>query len=242
VDDEERDLMEHGVCIIKNVFDKDEICWMQKLDSGLKSFIVEHPRLRSIIVDQLGDDYVFQDYMFIIKKSSIHTCHRDNNGDFYNPDQKHKSYTMLIYLEDQERCLAVIPNSHKKRHYYLNITNELRHLLCKSGDVILFDSNLIHVGTINDKDDHLRIQMKISHRDDINCLSFYQNYHKVLSEDNHLPKRIRRIQQTLTCMFPGMSDLFQKETAKNIKSTNRLQKFFSYLFYGNADFYELQNT
>ena len=240
IDNEMRNLEEHGVCIIKNVFEKSEIDWMRKGNMELKNFITTHPKLLNEIRERLGDEYIFQDYIFIIKKSSIHTCHRDNNGDFYNPDQKYKSYTMLIYLEDPERCLAVIPNSHKTRHYYFNLTNELRHLVCKSGDVILFDSNLIHVGTINERDDNLRIQMKISHHDDIETLSFYQDYNKVLSEDNRLPKSIRRIQKTFTCMFPGMADLLQKETVKNIKSTNEIQKLFSYIFYGNQNFYDLQ--
>jgi len=39
---------------------------------------------------------------------------------------------------------------------------------------------LIHVGTINKKDDHLRIQMKVTHKDDFDAIGYYENFHKGL--------------------------------------------------------------
>ena len=55
------------------------------------------------------------------------------------------------------------------------LTDQVTNILCKSGDVIIFDANLIHVGTINTKDNNLRIQLKVTHKDDIPYLSYYHD-------------------------------------------------------------------
>jgi hypothetical protein len=125
---------------------------------------------------------------------------------------------MLIYLEDMEKCLGVIPQSHlNKNAFNMNITDQVKNLVCNKGDVILFNANLIHVGTIHSfKNDHLRIQMKVSHKDDLEILSYYQNYNKVLKQENHLPSYIRKAQMNLSCMFPFVSNLTQKENITNL--------------------------
>ena len=192
----------------------------------------------------MGSDYQFQDYIFVIKRSSIHTCHRDGNGDFFNKNQKNPSYTIIIYLEDMEKSLGVIPKSHKSVDSFgINITNELINLPCKKGDIIIFDANLLHVGTINEKDDHFRIQMKITHKDDIQAISFYENYNKILDEENKLPKAIRIFQRNLSCMFPFISNLGQNtiQTTTQEKNNNIIKKIYSYLFYGNDKAFDLPN-
>jgi hypothetical protein len=197
----------------------------------------------------LPPDYVFQDYIWIIKKSSVHTCHRDNNGDFFNEGQKHPSYTLLIYLEDMDKCLGVIPESHKdKDSYFFNFTNSVMNVLCNKGDAILFNANLIHVGTINDKDDNLRIQLKVTHKDDVERIMYYQNFNKILNKDNILPRYLRKAQKNLSCMFPGISNLTQSENIRSSRGSDNgidigiSQQLFSYLFYGSADFYDLPNA
>jgi ectoine hydroxylase-related dioxygenase (phytanoyl-CoA dioxygenase family) len=76
-----------------------------------------------------------------------------------------------------DNSLDVIDKSHKvenKNNFDFNISDPLTKLGCKSGDIILFNANLIHVGTINDIDDNLRIQMKVTHRDDRDILNYYE--------------------------------------------------------------------
>jgi ectoine hydroxylase-related dioxygenase (phytanoyl-CoA dioxygenase family) len=243
-----------GFTIVKNVLTEPEIEDARtKCKNGdyqsLKSALINNPKLRDVITKTLSPDYQFQDYIWIIQKSSVHTCHRDNNGDFFNEGQKHPSYTMLIYLEDMEKCLGVIPESHSSPYSNnTNIMNNLRHLLCSPGDIILFNANLIHVGAINKKDDSLRIQMKVSHKDDIKVLSYYENYNKILNEENIVPQSIRKIQKNFTCMFPVMSDWGQKENISSARGSDQgatigmPQKMFSYLFYGKSDYYDLKNV
>jgi hypothetical protein len=234
------DLEEDGVCLIKKAFTKEEIEKMRHMpEKQIKEYVIQH------LTPPPG--YVFQDYIWVIKKSSVHTCHRDNNGDFFNPGQKHPSYTMLIYLDDIDKCLGVIPKSHKNQyHSAINFTDKVRNIECNKGDIIIFNANLIHVGTINP--DNTRIQMKISHQDDIGILNYYQDFNKVLNKENNIPKPILSMQRNLTCMFPYISNLTQKDNIKSARGTDNGakigigQKIFSALFYGNSDFYDLPNA
>jgi len=247
------DLGRDGFYIHKSILNHNEINTLKTYcEKGeykkTKDYLLHHPELKKII-NGISPDYVFQDYIWIIQKSSVHTCHRDNNGDFFNDGQKYPSYTMLIYLEDMDKCLGLIPTSHKnKNSYFTNFNNNLVNLLCNKGDAIIFNANLIHVGTLNDKEDNLRIQLKVTHKDDVEHISYYQNFNKVLYKDNNLPFFLRKGQRNLSCMFPGISNLTQSENIRTSRGSDNganigyMQKWFSYLFYGNSDFYDLPNA
>ena len=176
-------LHKDGVQVFKNVFNKDEIDELIEKSKkenyqDVKSYLLNNEKLKDIVYKATSKDYVFQDYVWIIKKSLVHTCHRDNNGDFFNENQQYPSYTMLVYLEDMKKCLGILPNSHTdKNAYNINLFQNVVNIPCKKGDVILFNANLIHVGCINKKEDNLRIQLKVSHKNDIDTLQYYQNFH-----------------------------------------------------------------
>ena len=247
------DLDKNGFAIYKNVLTNDEIHKLNVLclDNDYKTtkdVLLNHTRLNKLI-KSIGSDHIFQDYVWIIKKSSVHTCHRDNNGDFFNEGQKHPSYTMIVYLEDMDKCLGVIPESHKNQYsYFIDFNGNLVNLPCKKGDVIVFNANLIHVGTLNKLDDNLRVQLKVTHKDDIDKIAYYQNFNKVLNKDNTMPMHIRKAQRNISCMFPGFSNLTQSENIRTSRGTDNganigvFQKWFSYLFYGDVDFYDLPNA
>jgi hypothetical protein len=243
-----------GIQLFKNVLNKNEIVdIIEKCNNenyiDAKLLLLKHPKILNLIHSSTTNQYIFQDYVWIIKKSVVHTCHRDNNGDFFNENQKYPSYTMLIYLEDMEKCLGIIPNSHKDLNSYnVNLFENVVNIPCKKGDVILFNANLIHVGCINKKDDNLRIQLKVSHKDDIDKLQYYQNFNKILNKDNNLPIFLRKGQRQFSCMFPIISNLTQNENIRTARGSRDgveiglPQKTFSYLFYGNPDFYDLPNA
>jgi len=247
------DLNKNGFVIYNNVITNEEIHKLNALclDSDYKTtkeILLKQPGLNEI-VKTIGPEYVFQDYIWIIKKSSVHTCHRDNNGDFFNEGQQHPSYTMLVYLEDMDKCLGVIPESHKNQYaYFVDFTGNLVNLPCKKGDVIIFNANLIHVGTLNKRENNLRIQLKVTHKDDIDKIAYYQNFNKVLNKDNTMPMYIRKAQRNLSCMFSGFSNLTQSENIKSSRGTDNganvgvFQQWFSYLFYGDTGFYDLPNA
>jgi len=239
-----------GYICRKSVFSPDEVKTLRKHCASndfaiLKANLSSNGKLKNLITSELSNDYILQDYIFIIKRSMVHTCHRDYNGDFFNPGQKNPSYTMIIYLEDMEKCLSVLPVSHKNENsYFFNFTKPLTDIQCEPGDVILFNANLIHVGSFNSKDDNVRVQMKVSHKEDIQTLSYYENYNKVLNQDNTLPEFVRRAQQSLSCTFPGIANLTQTENIRSSRNNDIgwFQRVFSYLFYGKGDFYDLPNA
>ena len=254
VEKRQYDLEKDGVCLFPKVLSSAQI---QQLSQACvegnykeaKEHLLQDKRLIRRLKQTLGEAYQFQDYIWIIQKSSVHTCHRDNNGDFFNKGQKYPSYTLLLYLEDMEKCLGVIPTSHKDvNSFNVNPTNKVETLLCKKGDAILFNANLIHVGTIQSKDDHLRIQMKVTHREDIPTLSYYQDFNKILKKDNTMPKELLQFQKNVSCMFPYVSNLTQSDNIQSARGTDNgetiglPQKVFSYWFYGNSDFYDLPNA
>jgi hypothetical protein len=254
VEKRQYDLEKDGVCLFPKVLSSKQIEYLsQACVEGnykeAKEHLLQDKRLIGLLKETLGEAYQFQDYIWIIQKSSVHTCHRDNNGDFFNKGQLYPSYTLLLYLEDMEKCLGVIPTSHKDvNSFNVNPTNKVETLLCKKGDAILFNANLIHVGTIQSKDDHLRIQMKVTHRKDIPTLSYYQDFNKVLKKDNTMPKELLQFQKNVSCMFPYVSNLTQSDNIQSARGTDNgekvglPQKVFSYWFYGNSDFYDLPNA
>ena len=249
------DLKKDGVTILPSILEQFEIKKIKDLcNSGnykeMKEFLIQHPKLNNECLKQLDNDgYIFQDYIWIIQKSVVHTCHRDNNGDFFNIGQKYPSYTILIYLEPMEKCLGVIPTSHlNKTSFGFNIKDQVINLVCNPGDVIMFNANLIHVGAMNKTDDHLRCQMKISHRDDIELLGYYQDFHKVLNKENTIPHFLRDIQKRASCALPIVSNYTQNENIRSSRGSDNgvdvgiFQQIFSYIFYGNKKFYDLPNA
>lgn len=244
-------LKRDGFCVLKNVFSPSQIQHLKKECNRdnykkVKDELITNQKLNSIIKNCTSKDHGFQDYIFIIKKSAVHTCHRDGNGDFFNEGQKFPSYTMILFLEDMEKCLGVVPQSHKSVDAFnFNFTEGVTNVVCEKGDIVLFNANLIHVGALNSRDDNLRVQMKVTHKDDVPVISYYNNYNKILKEDNMIPFYIRRAQQKLSCMFPIFSNWSQSEirrTSVKGEQTGMFQKMFSYVFYGNSGFYDLPDA
>ena len=245
-----------GVTVLKEVLTQQEIeklrsCCFKSEYKKAKNLLIHDSGLSAKLEPVIKDsNYQLQDYIMIIQKSSFHTCHRDNNGDFFNKGQNHPSYTLLIILEPMEKCLGVIPQSHKRlSSFAVNFTDQVINLVCQPGDAILFNANLIHVGAINDNmDDHLRIQMKVSHKDDLNVLEYYQDFNKVLNESNTIPRPIRRFQRNMSCMFPFVSNMTQQENIRSARGSDNGatiglgQQAFSSLFYGNSKYFDLPNA
>ena len=243
-------LEEDGFVLFKNILSHKEIKYLTNLcnedkHKEAKHYLIYNKKIQNLVKKQITLEYVFQDYIFVIKRSAIHTCHRDSNGDFFNDNQKHPSYTILFFLEDMEKCLGVIPKSHHDiNSFNYNHNDEVQNVICQKGDGILFNANLIHVGALNSKEDNLRIQMKITHKDDIETISFYNNYNKILDQDNNMPFFLKKAQRKLSCMFPIFSNFTQTEIQQTAsgKEISISQRIFSYLFYGNTDFYNLKNA
>jgi len=240
-------LKKDGICVIKQLLTVREIeeirtAIQNNRTASVKEKILSSSKIQNRVQQILGKQYQFHDYIFSIKRSQIHTCHRDYNGDFFNPGQKHPSYTIIIYLENMDKCLEVIPRSHESLYYNsVNWTDPTEAVLCNAGDAILFNGNLIHSGAINQKEDNIRIQMKISHIEDHETLYFYQNYNKELDKKNKTSKISKYLVKHLSCQFP-ITGLFGQQYDYDVtKKTKDHSSLFSLLFYGDSQFYNLKN-
>ena len=240
-------LKDNGIIVINNILSKEDLDILSIYANDekfikIKKYIHNNNNIINKINNILGEEYIFQDYIFTLKKSQIHMCHRDNNGTFYNNNQKYPSYTIIFYLENMNKCLDVIPNTHKyKNQNSFNLSDYTKSIICNRGDAILFNANLIHTGSLNKKEDNLRIQMKLTHKNDIDTLNYYQNYNKILNKDNTTNKTLKKIHKHISCQFPILSDLFQTETASTIDTNNIsfMHKLFSSIFYSDVSFYNL---
>lgn len=202
-----------------------------------QKFIQNHSDFLKQVNQLLGEDYVFMDYIFTIEKSSISTCHRDENGSVFTPQNKHPSYTVIFYLEPMEACLDVIPKSHKERNI-VYLSNPLESIPCKPGQAVLFDADLIHSGSINSKNDNKRIQMKIIHKDDIDNLKEFHKYYKVGDASKETPLQNTLFYRKLSCTFPGIADLTKNGNAM----PPFLNKLYKKLVYGDENNYKLKNV
>jgi hypothetical protein len=202
-----------------------------------QKFIQNHSGFLKQMNQLLGEDYVFMDYIFTIEKSSISTCHRDENGSVFTPQNKHPSYTILFYLEPMDACLDVIPKSHKERNA-VYLSNSLESIPCKPGQAIVFDADLIHSGSINTKNDNKRIQMKIVHKDDLDNLKEFHKYYKVGDATKETTLQNTLFYRRLSCMFPGIADL----TRNGNSMPPFLNKLYKKLVYGDEDNYKLKNV
>lgn len=255
----EGDLEKDGFCIIKNALSHSDLNIIENnlredkvVDT--KKYIINNFNINNKIKSKLNQNnnivkkYNFQDYIWLIKKSKVHTCHRDNNGSFFNKQQKYESYTIIFYLTDMEKNLDVIKGSHKNRlQSSIFLTDPTVSIKCNRGDAILFNANLVHSGSLLKSENNPRIQMKYTHEDDLKHLEYYENFNKILNKNNSVPYFVQQIQKHMTCQIPLISDLTQKENIRTSRGSSEVdignfQKIYSSLFYGDKDFYDIPNA
>jgi ectoine hydroxylase-related dioxygenase (phytanoyl-CoA dioxygenase family) len=240
-------LQDNGVIVIKNILSAKDLEFINKNAQDqsflqIKKYIHNNKNILKKITETIGTDYIFQDYILTLKKSQIHICHRDNNATFYNKYLKYPSYTIIFYLKDMDKCLDIIPNTHTNiNKNIINLSDYTKSIICNKGDAIIFNANLIHTGSLNKKENNLRIQMKLTHKNDIKTLNYYQNYNKMLNKENTNSKIVKNIHKHISCQFPIISDLFQTETSNiiNPKKISLLHKLYSLLIYNDSLFYNL---
>lgn len=216
-------LRDYGITRINNIFSNSDIKQLRNFAnnnnlSNIKTFVENSRTWKQTLTNILGNEYVMNDYVFLIKKSCIHTCHRDYNNQYYNKDQQYPSYTIIIYLENMEKCLDVIPGSQKTKNANdFNMKNRITHVPCNQGDVLLFDANLIHSGSINKNNENMRIQMKLCHKSDYKVLDFYNNYYKIMDESSEMNTMFPRLQKHISCQYPGLTKYF-KDYDRNLNT------------------------
>lgn len=233
------DLNKNGIIVIKNILNDNDINFLLNNEPKVNhNYITNNIYISNMIKNKIGNNYYFHDYLFYIKKSKLHTCHRDGNSKYYNKNLNYPSYTILFYLSQMDKCLDVIINSHKK-YKKLYITDNTTSIICNKGDAILFDAGLIHAGSFNKFDNYPRIQMKLSHIDDFKIINFYNNYYSILNKDNNLNNNIKKIHKHISCQMPFLNDLFYKEINNYVINNKKsfLEKLYWKFIYGNKNYF-----
>ena len=82
--------------------------------------------------------------------------------------------------------------------------------------------------------------MKLRHYDDIDNIKMYEQYNKTLNKDTKIPKPVVAFQKHVSCQLPIMADL--TTNAKNAEMESTFSRMFSQVFYGDSNFYTLDNV
>jgi hypothetical protein len=239
------DINKHGYIVKHNIIGAGDVKdiqnnWDNKRYRDIFTSLKTNKNIRDFIEYHLSPDFILMDYVMFLSNSVLHTCHRDNNGMKFN-DIKHKSYTVLIYIDDMKKCLDVTPGSHK--HFGMYKDDKTETFMCKPGSIILFDADLVHSGSLSDNKDNRRIQLKVCHKEDEQKLKFYDNYHKILDKPNVNSAFSKKIQKQLTCAYPLFSDLTQGNNKNYISGKmSETEKIFSKMFYSDKDYYKLEDA
>jgi hypothetical protein len=228
-------LSKDNINIIQNLWDNKEYKQIHQIiqnDTTLDSFIHSH----------LSNDYILMDYIMFLENSVLHTCHRDNNSKRFN-DDIHESFTIIIYIDEMDKCLDLIPGSHDRSDSGIYLYDKTKTWSCKSGDAILFNADLVHSGSLQSKYPNRRIQLKCTHKKDIEQLNFFSNYHKLLNKKNTNGHLSKVFQKHLSCQFPIVSDLTQGTNKNYINGElTDSDKLVSNILYSKPDYYSLEDA
>lgn len=168
------------------------------------AYITEDPKVRAEVFGILGPDYEFKKYMLAIEKSSVATCHRDENGQYFNQTMKYPSYTILVYLKELDGCLEVVERSHEQSVVF-NFKS-LKTIPCVPGQAILFDADMIHSGSSNAGSvNTTRVQLKLGHVDD-QLPEYLQDLKKNLNASKD-SSTMGALYRNVSCTVPIVSDL-----------------------------------
>jgi len=233
-----------GYQLLENMFSLDEVEWLMRVTGDqtkpslqtAREFVARHTLLNDAIIREcLLVEYVYNDYMFALLGSQIATCHRDYNGTMFQTQLNRPTYTMLIYLSPMKSCLDVVPGSHETTYRNNYLIDNSKHIRCSVGDVLVFDSNLIHTGSIiNESEINPRLQMKLCHTSDREKLSFLEDYYKVLN-DTSGNKVAMTVSKHLSCQYPV-------SYINNTMKSTAFENTFKLFAYGKKDALQIKDA
>lgn len=154
------------------------------------------PSIEKQTLSFLPKDYVFLNYSYEIKNSTLYTFHRDVTSSKTFQRLRYPSYTLIIYFYKGNH-LSICDNSHKAKYSIPKPTIVSGNV----GQAILFDADIVHASALPNENTntntntHSKItpytryckQYKIAHIHDIEKLSHLQGKH--ISKTD-IPKKI----------------------------------------------------
>lgn len=132
--------------------------------------------IKTQILSELPEDYVFLNYKYTIQNTLLYTYHRDVTSSQSFQHLKHPSYTLILYLYDGN-FINICPGSNDTifptKPYVIS---------GEYGTCVLFNSDCVHAANIDHIGERLCIQYKICHKDDVDKLEHLQG--KIISKVN----------------------------------------------------------
>ena len=233
-----------GYVVIKDLINKGDVekllvDWDNKNYQNVKGFFKNNKDIGKKINSILGDDYTMIDYTYMIENSAIHTFHRDYTSCQNYNNLEYPSYTMILYLDDSDTGLQVIPQSHNDNQW-IYFTDKSKKLYFKSGTAILFNANLLHSGSIvSGKVKRHCIQFKVIHKDDIQKMPWLQDFHVLINKPNNKSENLKYLEMKATMHFPIFMDMFQSMIKTSFhEEKTYLQKIISNMIFSDAEFYK----
>ena len=181
----------------------------------------------------LPPNYVFIDYIYKIKNGSLSTFHRDVTSSQKIFKTKHPIYTLILYKYDGY-LLSLCPRSNKT---YPFVWSQIVNIEGKAGTAFLFDSDLLHAGSLNNCETRNLIQYKICHKDDLPLLKHLDKVRmeKVSKCNNSYSQVITRklsyfFEMPINYLFYPL--MIKRENENSI--TGFIQSFIPISFYNNS--------
>ena len=240
IEDQKRDM---GYMIINDVLLTGDVnyinrCWDNLDYNKIIDFLLKHDNINDMIKRYLGKDYILIDYSYLIENSSIHTYHRDYTSSRNYNNLKNPSYTMILYLDDSNTGLNLIPGSHLEKTRLMYIKNKSIKPSVNPGSIIIFDADILHSGTKTDKKRRC-IQFKIIHKQDIAKLPNLHNYHVLINKPNKKDDTLASFETFCTRHFPFLMDASNENIKTSfVEERTGVQKIISSIIFSDKDFYK----
>ena len=177
-------------------------------------------------------DYKFLDYEYKIINSTLYTFHRDVTSSQSFQKLKYPSYTLIIYFTTGD-LLSISPNSYKQRY----LISKPVTITGVPGTCILFNSDNVHAGAMNDTSKRTAVQYKICHKDDLYKLQHLNNQY-IIKEDKIrnftlLDKYLCRMSHKYISIFDSdLGNIIERKT--NNKFINFITKKIKVDFYNKT--------
>jgi hypothetical protein len=186
------------------------------------------------VLKHLPYGYVFINYKYTIKGCTLSTFHRDITSSQYVFKTKYPIYTYITYLNDGD-LLSLCPGSHLTTPFLFNRPVIIKG---KPSTSILFNSDIIHAGAINNFGiNRHAIQFKICHIDDLELLKHLHGINKTTFNSCNSSKDLyvyllRKISLIFPFIFNHLfTKLLQEKPKKDTIFEYLIDKFYIGDFY-----------
>ena len=154
-------------------------------------------------LERLPYGYVFLNYSYTIKGTSLITWHRDVTSGQSYLGTNYPTYTAINYLCDGD-LLTVCGGSHNTLPFSFCAPQIIKG---KSGTTVLFNADLLHAGAPNKiGDGRHAIQYKIAHIDDLKFLNHLQGIN--VTKSDNTPQKFVALQRWYSWKFAWLSNTF----------------------------------